>query len=207
MGIHLVVGLGNPGAQYARTRHNIGFLAVEEMARQTGATWKEEKRFQGRIAKGKWDGEMLLFLEPLTFMNESGRSVRRVIDFYKLKPENLLIVVDDVAIPFHEMRLKEGGSTGGHNGLKSVEQHLGSRQYARLRLGVGDRQRGSLSGHVLGKFSRAEEEELDAFLFEAKKTIERLLNGEPFERIAQEANRRKKNEQSQPANGGAGETT
>ncbi len=191
MTFRLLVGLGNPGAQYERTRHNIGFLAMEEFARSQGWEWKEEKRFSGRLAGGQFEGEKIYLLEPLTFMNESGRSVRKVLDYYKLAPSDVLIVVDDVAIPFQEMRLKEGGSPGGHNGLKSIEQHLGTRTYARLRMGVGDRKQGTLHGHVLGRFSQAEEEQLAAFVAEANKTIERLLKGETFERVAMSANRRK----------------
>ncbi len=203
MAIHLVVGLGNPGAQYARTRHNLGFLAVQAFAQSLGWEWKEEKRFLGRVAKGSFEGETLLFLEPHTFMNESGRSVRRAMDYYKWSPENVLIVVDDTAIPFREMRLKEEGSPGGHNGLKSIEQHLGNRNYARLRMGVGDRDRGSLHGHVLGRFSAKEEEELDAFLVDARRVMERILKGEPFQRVANDANRRTKQEPplTQPKSG------
>ena len=121
------------------------------------------------------------------------------MDFFKWSPEEVLIIVDDVAIPFCEMRLKEEGSSGSHNGLKSVERHLGTRRYSRLRLGVGDRKHGDLSSHVLGRFTRVEEEALDGFLGEARKIIERLLKEEAFERVANSANRRLNNEKKESA--------
>lgn len=197
MNYRLLAGLGNPGSQYANTRHNLGFMVLDEVARLLGWEWKEEKRFLGKIAKGKVKGETVVLLQPLTFMNESGRSIRQVLNFFKWTPENVLIVVDDVAIPFREMRLKEKGNPGGHNGLKSVEQHLGTRDYARLRMGVGDQERGSLHKHVLGRFTKGEEEKLDAFLTEGMKIVERLLKQEAFERVANDANRRIKKETSQ----------
>lgn len=192
MAEHLIVGLGNPGKEYEDTRHNIGFLVLDELCRQWGLTWKEDKRFYGFIAKGNVDDETVVLLKPTTYMNESGRSVRRVLDFYKWKPETLLVIVDDIALPFGDLRFKTKGSSGGHNGLKSVQAHTGTQQYYRLRMGIGDRRSGTLTGHVLGKFSQREREALDSFLQKGTKLTESFVRGEDAETLMASVNQRLK---------------
>ena len=165
---HLIVGLGNPGAKYERTRHNAGFQAVEHLAAQWGAGWADEKKkFSARLARAEVAGHTVLLCEPLTFMNLSGEAVGAICDFYKIdEPARVLAIVDDANIEFGEIRLRPGGSAGGHNGLRSIEQHLATPEYPRLRIGVGrptdDRQ--ELASHVLGKFGENEAEALKPVL-------------------------------------------
>ena len=132
----LIVGLGNPGPRYADTRHNVGWRVAEELAARTAAgPWKE--KLEAAVSEGVWHGRKLVLARPLTFMNESGRAVRRLADFWKLEPEDLLVVLDDLAIDLGRIRLRTEGSDGGHNGLASVIAHLGYGQFARLRVGIG----------------------------------------------------------------------
>ena len=152
----LIIGLGNPGLEYRDTRHNIGFMVVDEIARRFGVTFTEEKRWHGLVAKLRsgW------LLKPTTFMNDSGRCTRLVSQFYKITPEETLTVYDDVDLPLGRLRLRYSGSAGGHNGIKSMISSLGTDAFPRLKLGIaaengrppGDR----LVGHVLGKFREEE---------------------------------------------------
>ncbi len=158
--MHLIVGLGNPGADYAQTRHNAGFLLVERLAEQWRASWELERKFQSRIAKAERDGRRVLLVQPQTFMNLSGEAVGAVSGFYRVPATQVLVAVDDADLPLGEIRLRPGGSSGGHHGLESVEQHLATRGYPRLRIGIGRRDSAvrEITGHVLGKFGAAEKE-------------------------------------------------
>lgn len=160
---HLIVGLGNPGAEYAQTRHNAGFLLVERLAEQWRATWELERKFQSRVARTEHDGRRVLLVQPQTFMNLSGEAVGAVSGFYRVPPAQVLVAVDDADLPLGEIRLRPGGSSGGHHGLESVEQHFATREYPRLRIGIGRRDQTvrEITGHVLGKFG-ADERELFA---------------------------------------------
>jgi peptidyl-tRNA hydrolase, PTH1 family len=155
----LIVGLGNPGAEYAKTRHNAGFLLVSKLAERWKANWTLEKKFNARVAKAERNEGRVLLCEPQTFMNSSGESVGPLVTFYRVPLNRLLVVVDDADLPFGEIRLRPGGSSGGHHGLESIEQHLATREFARLRIGIG-RQAGAreITGYVLGRFSPAETE-------------------------------------------------
>jgi len=155
--LHLIVGLGNPGAEYAKTRHNAGFTLVELLARRWKADWAGERKFNARIARAKYDGRRVLLCQPQTFMNLSGEAVGAVKDFYQLPLEQVLVAVDDADLPLGEIRLRPGGGAGGHHGLESIGQHLGSDGFARLRLGIG-RADGAreITGHVLGRFDAGE---------------------------------------------------
>jgi peptidyl-tRNA hydrolase, PTH1 family len=154
---YLIVGLGNPGADYARTRHNAGFLVAEQLAQAWQARWCYEKKFNARLASAQRESRRVLLCEPQTYMNGSGEAVAAVVAFYRVPLERLLVMVDDADLPLGELRLRPSGSSGGHHGLESVEQHLGTREYARLRIGIG-RQAGArqITGHVLGRFSSTE---------------------------------------------------
>lgn len=152
----LVVGLGNPGSQYARTRHNVGFLAVEELARRWSYS-KPRRQFSGLLADGSIRGERVLLLEPMTYMNRSGMSVRETMTFLKMDSADLLVVVDDMALPVGRLRLRARGSAGGHNGLINIIQHLGTDVFCRLRIGIGLVSGERMVGHVLGTFSAEEE--------------------------------------------------
>ena len=155
--LRLIVGLGNPGAEYARTRHNVGFLLVQRLAARWRAVWAYEKKFNARMARAERGENRALLCEPQTYMNSSGEAVGAVAAFYRIPPGSLLVVVDDADLPLGEIRLRPGGGSGGHHGLESIEQHLGTRDYARLRIGIG-RADGAreITDYVLGRFSPAE---------------------------------------------------
>ena len=150
--VYLIVGLGNPGAEYARTRHNAGFLVADRLAGRWQASWAYEKKFNARLASAQRSRRRVLLCEPQTYMNSSGEAVGAVLAFYRVPVTGLLVVVDDADLPLGEIRLRPGGSSGGHHGLESIEQRLGVREYARLRVGIG-RQSGAreITGYVLGR--------------------------------------------------------
>jgi len=155
--VFLIVGLGNPGAGYKKTRHNAGFLLVEELAARWQADWKNERRFHARLARAECQEHAVLLCQPQTFMNASGEAVGALMKFYRLPRTRLLVVVDDADLPLGGIRLRPGGSSGGHHGLESIEQHLGSREFARLRLGIGRREGArEITDYVLSRFDRAE---------------------------------------------------
>lgn len=156
--LYLIVGLGNPGEEYARTRHNAGFRLVEELAQREQADWAYEKKFDARLAKFDQTGLRVLLCEPLSYMNASGEVVRAVSDYFQAEPARVLVAVDDADLPLGEIRLRGSGGSGGHHGLESIIQHLCSREFARLRLGIGRTVDGrrEITNHVLGAFSRAE---------------------------------------------------
>src|SRR6266567_2490372 len=155
--LHLMVGLGNPGAEYSRTRHNAGFLVVERLAEKWRAAWSYEKKFSARVARAERDGRRVLLCEPQTYMNSSGEAVGALIEYYRVPLKGLLVVVDDADLPLGEIRLRPSGSSGGHHGLESIEQHMGKRENARQRIGIG-RERGArqVAGFVLGRFNSTE---------------------------------------------------
>jgi PTH1 family peptidyl-tRNA hydrolase len=163
--VFLIVGLGNPGADYAKTRHNAGFLLVEKLASLWRSEWSTGRKFQARVARAAGGGRTVLLAQPQTYMNASGESVGALVKFYQLPLERLMVVVDDADLPLGEIRLRPGGGTGGHHGLESITQHLGSREYARLRIGIGrnDAAR-QITGHVLGRFDAAESARLEQVL-------------------------------------------
>ena len=158
----LIVGLGNPGAKYDQTRHNIGFEAIDSLSRAWKISLSENRKFQGIFGEGmSRQGEKIRLLKPQTFMNLSGQSIRAVTDWYKIPPEAVLVIYDDLDLPVGRIRLRQSGSAGGHNGVKSTIAHLNSQAFPRLRIGIGH-PKGSANpdrevvSHVLGKFSAAE---------------------------------------------------
>ncbi|HSY19610.1 MAG TPA: aminoacyl-tRNA hydrolase [Candidatus Acidoferrales bacterium] len=166
--VFLIVGLGNPGADYAKTRHNAGFLLVEKLAAMWKADWANERKFAARMAKAEHNGKRVLLCEPQTYMNLSGESVGALADFYQLPLGRVMVAVDDADLPFGEIRLRPSGSSGGHHGLESIEQHLGSREFARLRIGIGRKDSvRQITNHVLGKFEASESELLEKVLSRA----------------------------------------
>ncbi|MBP2294898.1 aminoacyl-tRNA hydrolase [Azospirillum rugosum] len=173
----LLVGLGNPGAEYARNRHNIGFMAVEEIARRHGfSPWR--KRFQGQTADGTVAGDKILALEPLTFMNVSGQSVVAALQFFKLKPENVVVIHDELDLPPGKIRVKKGGGHGGHNGLRSIDSHIG-KDYWRIRLGIGHPGNKDLvSGYVLHDFAKADQTWLDPLIDAVADNFPLVVKGE-----------------------------
>ncbi len=148
----LIVGLGNPGKEYSGTRHNMGFSVIDTIADEYSIKINKGK-FKGVIGEGIISGQKTMLLKPLTYMNLSGESVKAVCDFYKIPVDALLIIYDDISIPIGGLRIREKGSAGGHNGIKSIIAHLGTDKFARIKLGVGKKpEGGDLVKHVLGKF-------------------------------------------------------
>ncbi|MFL5919091.1 MAG: aminoacyl-tRNA hydrolase [Gaiellaceae bacterium] len=149
----LVVGLGNPGREYARHRHNAGWMVVDELARRHGASWKG--KFRGQLAELRLDGHRVALLKPETYMNESGRSVAEAARFYKLAPDAILVVHDEGDFDLGRLQARKGGGLGGHNGLRSIAHHLKTPEFMRLRIGVGRPERGDprpLADYVLSNF-------------------------------------------------------
>ena len=154
--MHLIVGLGNPGPEYAETRHNVGWRVAERLAERVGAQrWRE--RFEALLIQTRLAGRPVVLARPLTYMNESGRAVRRLVEFWKVEADRLLVVVDDLALDLGRLRLRPGGSAGGHKGLASVAEHLGHEAYPRLRVGIGPLPEGwDGADFVLGRFTETE---------------------------------------------------
>jgi peptidyl-tRNA hydrolase, PTH1 family len=167
----LVAGLGNPGREYADTRHNVGFMVAEELARRHGGSWRA--KFSGGLAEMRLDGLRLAVLKPQTYMNESGRSVGAAVRFFKVEPEALLVVHDEVDLEPGRLQARLGGGLAGHNGLRSVAQHLGTPEFARLRIGVGRPERGDprpVADFVLSPFSP--EVDVEALVARAADAVE-----------------------------------
>lgn len=189
--MYIVVGLGNPGSKYAHTRHNAGFEAIDRLADQYRISI-ENKKFQALCGSGVIEGQKVLLVKPQTYMNLSGESVRAACDFYKIDPEEELIVLyDDISLAPGQLRIRKKGSAGGHNGIKSIIQHLGTQVFKRVKIGVGEKPSGyDLADYVLGHFSKEEWTEMeDAFKRAAQAAA--ALTGGDVERVMNEYNTRK----------------
>ncbi len=173
----LVVGLGNPGPAYVGNRHNIGFMAVDEIVRRHGfSPWRT--KFQGEIADGVVDGKKALVLKPMTYMNDSGRSVLAAATFYKISPEDIIVFHDEIDLAPGKLRVKRGGGHAGHNGLRSIHAGLGA-DYARVRMGVGHPgDKGEVKNYVLKDFSKADQEWLDPMLDGCAEFLGDVLDGD-----------------------------
>ena len=177
--LRLIVGLGNPGAEYAETRHNAGFWFCERLARELGASFTRESRYHGFVARLRLDGEDLWFLMPQTFMNRSGQAVRALTQFFRIEAAEMLVLHDELDLPPGQLRLKFGGGLGGHNGLKDITAHLGTQDYWRLRIGIGHPgDRNEVVNYVLKPPRREEREEIDAALDRALLAWPALAKGE-----------------------------
>jgi PTH1 family peptidyl-tRNA hydrolase len=177
----LILGLGNPGREYESTRHNFGFLLAEALRLQFDfPEWRLEKKFQAEISEGSMGNQKIILARPQTFMNLSGVSAASLSKFYKILPAQVLVLVDDVALPFGAIRFRDCGSSGGHNGLKSLTEHLGTENFPRLRLGIESRTADSqiaTTDFVLGKFSSAEKKILPEILQKARGLVIGLVGG------------------------------
>lgn len=167
----IVVGLGNPGREYARTRHNIGWLVLDRIVERAGWRERGRERDAARLVGGRYRGLDLLLVKPLTYMNDSGRAVRKVLARERAPLSDLLVVVDDFSLPFGRLRFREGGSAGGHNGLQSIIDELASERFSRLRIGIGEPGPNAVD-HVLSEFSPAERARLDELLDAAADAVE-----------------------------------
>lgn len=177
----IVLGLGNPGPRYALTRHNAGFLVADALARNLGASFKEESRFLSEVASTRLETRRLLIAKPQTYMNLSGRALQKLVSFYNILPDQLLVVCDDADIPFTKLRLRGEGSCGGQNGLRSIEESLQTASYPRLRIGIGRSDEIPLDAYVLMRFSESELAEMELVqerAVEMIKTWATATNGE-----------------------------
>ena len=175
----LVVGLGNPGREYARNRHNVGWLVVDELARRHGGSWRS--KFSGQMAEVRVDSHKVALLKPETYMNESGRSVQAAARFFKVDPESILVVHDEGDFDLGRLQARRGGGLAGHNGLRSIAQHLGTQDFLRLRVGVGRPGRGDprpLADYVLSNFEP--HDDADRIVADAADAVE-LLDAEGLE--------------------------
>lgn len=176
--MYMIVGLGNPGAQYALHRHNVGFMAVDVIADHYGAP-EFRKKFHGLASECRIDGSKVLLLKPQTFMNNSGQAVQQAVRFYKIAPEDILVIHDELDLAEFKIKIKLGGGTAGHNGLKSMQAHLGTPDFKRLRFGIGHPGAKPLVNyHVLGNFSKAEMEQLPDVLGALAAEINWLVSGD-----------------------------
>ena len=185
----LVVGLGNPGREHARNRHNAGWMVVEELARRHGGTWKS--KFNGQLSEIRLEGHKLALLKPETYMNESGRSVGAAAQFFKVAPESVLVVHDEGDFDLGRLELKFGGGLAGHNGLRSIAQHLKTQDFMRLRIGVGRPERGDrrpLADYVLADFEPADD--APALIGRAADAVEQL-DADGLERTQARVNQRR----------------
>ena len=153
----LIVGLGNPGKEYDNTRHNIGFMIVDNYLGNVNYT----NKFNGMVYEKNIDGEKVIFLKPTTFMNNSGISVRAAVDFYKIDIKDILVIHDDLDLPFATIKLKSNSSSGGHNGIKSIINHLGSQEFNQFKFGITNEYKNDIIDFVLGKFSKEELANID----------------------------------------------
>lgn len=176
--MYLVVGLGNPGPKYASHRHNVGFMVVDQLARRWDAPAFRDK-FEGRFAKATFRGEGVVLLEPQTYMNLSGQSVRPAMGFFRVPLERVVVIHDELDLPFGTSRIKVGGGAAGHNGLKSIVQHGGGNGFLRIRVGIGRPRGGRPEGWVLSDFSAAERAELDEVLAAAASMVESVVEEGP----------------------------
>jgi peptidyl-tRNA hydrolase, PTH1 family len=183
----MIVGLGNPGKQYEQTRHNIGFEVIDALSQQLGIPLNQSK-LKGLYGMGFYKGEKVLLLKPLTYMNLSGESIRAVMDYYQVDLENLLVIYDDLDLPVGKIRLRQKGSAGGHNGIKSTIAHLGTQQFNRVRIGI-DRPTTSMPipDYVLGRFHKEEQLGVQEAVEKSTKACVAWINT-PFLQVMNEFN-------------------
>jgi len=175
----LIVGLGNPGPQYARTRHNVGFMVADQLAATLNASWKPETKLKSEVATTELAGEKVLLAKPQTFMNLSGEAVQRIMQSYKIAPQDVWALFDDVDVPFSRLRIRLGGSSSGHQGIKSIIQHIGP-DFVRARIGISlnDRTKEPSEEYVLKPFNLEEREQLPQVISSSANIIERQLQAD-----------------------------
>lgn len=185
--IKLIVGLGNPGTEYELTRHNIAWTLLDTHSDLANANWKS--KFKGEYAEFRVNGEKVYALKPQTYMNLSGESVKPLCDFFKISPKEVLVIQDELDLDFGKVHFKEGGGLAGHNGLKSITQHLGTQDFYRMRLGIGRPDRGSVSNWVLSKFPAAKDTELSIVMEKGNEALEFFLK-EGFKKASNTYNKK-----------------
>lgn len=183
----LIVGLGNPDKKYLKTRHNVGFMVVDLFANNENLQFKFDSKFSGFIAEYFKGTNKTIILKPTTYMNLSGNSVIKVINYYKIKPENVLVIYDDVDVGLGKLRLRFTGSSGGHKGMQDIINHLNSKDIKRVRVGIGKDEQ--MIDYVLSKFSKKERKILDPVFDEVLEVMQMFINGEDFSLIMNRFNR------------------
>lgn len=174
-GMKLIVGLGNPSKEYEGTRHNIGFMAIDSISEEYHIT-VDTLKHKALIGKGAIEGQKVILAKPVTYMNLSGEAVRAIADYYKIEPEDIIIIYDDTTLDVGRMRIRKKGSAGGHNGIKSIISHLGTMEFPRIKIGIGAKKEGQdLADHVLGRFSKEDREALKDVLENVKKAAALML--------------------------------
>lgn len=174
--MYIIAGLGNPTREYEKTRHNVGFDTIDVLADKLN-TSVDEKKFKGLYGKGIIAGEKVILLKPQTFMNLSGESVREAADFYKVDPEHIIVIYDDISLDVGQLRIRKKGSAGGHNGIKNIIAHLGTQEFPRIKVGVGDKPKGmDLADYVLGHFSKEDQAKMDEAFKDAANAAEMILD-------------------------------
>ncbi len=171
----LIVGLGNPGKEYEKTRHNTGFMVMDRLA-ETFQVSINVKKFKGEYVKFKYRGEDVILLKPMTYMNNSGESVIQVMNYFKIDVEDLLVIYDDMDTPTGKLRLRQSGSAGGHNGIKSIIAHVGTQNFKRIRVGIDKHPQIPVVDYVLGRFSKEEQPLIDEGIDRAVKAVEMMLD-------------------------------
>ncbi len=171
----LIVGLGNPGKEYEGTRHNVGFMVMDRLADTMNVSINSSK-FKGEYVKLKYQGEDVILLKPMTYMNNSGESVIQVMNYFKIDVEDLLVIYDDMDMPVGKLRLRESGSAGGHNGVKSIIAHVGTQKFKRIRVGIDKHPHIKVVDYVLGHFDKNERIQIDEGIENAVKAVELYLN-------------------------------
>ena len=185
----VVIGLGNPGKKYEKTRHNIGFIAIDNLRKKMNISDEREK-FQALVSEKNIDGEKVIFLKPQTFMNLSGNSVMEIVNFYKLDPKkDIIVIYDDMDLSFGDIRIREKGSSGGHNGIKSIISHIGE-EFIRIKCGIGAKEKDAVE-HVLGEFNQTEQKDLDEILEKINNCVIEMLSVQNLDRIMQKYNKKK----------------
>ena len=185
----VVIGLGNPGKKYEKTRHNIGFIAIDSLRKKLNISDEREK-FQALISEKNIDGEKVIFLKPQTFMNLSGNSVIEIVNFYKLdSKKDIIVIYDDMDLPFGDIRIREKGSSGGHNGIKSIISHIGE-EFIRIKCGIGAKEKGAIE-YVLGEFNQTEQKSLDEILDNIDNCVIEMITVQNMDRIMQKYNKKK----------------
>ena len=174
----IVVGLGNPGAQYASTPHSVGFEAVDRLASDLGAGWEEKRAFKCLWARGSLDGIPVLLVKPQTFMNLSGDSVAPIVKYHNAGADDLLVIQDDIDLPLGRVRIRKSGSCGGHNGIRNIIERIGTENFKRIKIGVG-KEKSDVIGHVLGKFDPKSRELMDLVVADIPKMVATILKHGP----------------------------
>ena len=193
--MYIIAGLGNPTKEYDKTRHNVGFAVIDRLSDRYGIDVSERKH-KALCGRGVLEGEKVVLLKPQTFMNLSGESVRAAADYYKVPPQQVLVIYDDISLEPGQLRIRAKGSAGGHNGMKNIIAHLGTQEYPRVRVGIGDKPRGmDLADYVLSRFSKGEQEKMEQAFAEAAEAAA-MIAGQGLDKAMNHFNQKKQEQEA-----------